>query len=117
MMELIYEAATAALNDCELQASDIDAVVIANMEMFEGRALHDVWVSQGAPSHLKQSYKVATGGTSEANVDPSVRVRYEELGRIAELTGQTEQADTPLEIRLEQMGRRLIWITLLLTAT
>lgn len=64
MMELIYEAASVALEDCELTAVDIDAVVIANMEMFEGRALHDIWVSQGAPSHLKQSYKVATGGTS-----------------------------------------------------
>ncbi len=64
MMELIYEAARAALDDCEMEAKDIDSVVIANMEMFEGRALPDLWASQGAGAYMKQSYKIATGGTS-----------------------------------------------------
>lgn len=39
-----------------------------------------------------------------------------ELGRISELTIRTDESATPLEIRLEQMGRRLIWATLVLTA-
>jgi acetyl-CoA C-acetyltransferase len=64
MMELVYEAATAALSDCELRPTDIDAVILANMEMFEGRALPDLWCSQGAASYLKPAYKIATGGTS-----------------------------------------------------
>jgi len=39
-----------------------------------------------------------------------------QLGQIAELVGQTEAVATPLERRLEQLGRRLIWVTLLLAA-
>ncbi|MBZ0268380.1 cation-transporting P-type ATPase [bacterium] len=35
-----------------------------------------------------------------------------ELGRIASLAQEAEKAETPLERRLERLGRRLIWITL-----
>ncbi len=55
-----------------------------------------------------------TRGSAEAVV---VAVGYgSELGQIASLTQRTDAAATPLEIRLEQMGRRLIWLTLALTA-
>ncbi|MEB3359222.1 MAG: cation-transporting P-type ATPase [Synechococcales bacterium] len=37
-----------------------------------------------------------------------------ELGHISELTQQAEEESTPLEKRLDQLGRRLIWVTLLL---
>jgi len=63
-MELVYEAATAALKDAEMTIKDIDAVVLANMELFEGRALHDMWCGEGAGALLKHSFKISTGGTS-----------------------------------------------------
>lgn len=39
-----------------------------------------------------------------------------ELGRITALVATTDSAETPLELRLEQLGRRLIYVTLGLTA-
>lgn len=63
-MELVYEAATAALRDSEMSIKEIDAVVLANMELFEGRALPDMWCADGAGAYLKHSFKIATGGTS-----------------------------------------------------
>jgi len=33
-MELVYEAASAALKDAEMTIAEIDAVVLANMELF-----------------------------------------------------------------------------------
>ena len=62
--ELIREAVDAALIDAELTSADIDAVVISNMELFEGRALPELWVAEGAYGAGKPVFKVATGGTS-----------------------------------------------------
>lgn len=39
-----------------------------------------------------------------------------ELGTIATLTEEAEQESTPLEKRLERLGRRLIWVTLAIAA-
>ena len=39
-----------------------------------------------------------------------------ELGRIATLTAQAEEQSSPLEKRLDQLGRRLIWVTLVIAA-
>ena len=39
-----------------------------------------------------------------------------ELGRISSLVEQAEEEETPLERRLEQLGRRLIWATLIVGA-
>lgn len=64
MMELVYEAASNALADAEMRVSEIDAVVLANMELFEGRALPEMWCSMGAGGLLKHCWKIATGGTS-----------------------------------------------------
>ena len=66
-MELVYEAATAALKDAEMSIKDIDAVVFANMELFEGRALPEMWCGDGAGAPMKHSFKIATGGTSGAS--------------------------------------------------
>lgn len=63
-MELVYEAATAALKDAEMTIKDIDAVVLANMELFEGRALPDMWCGEGAGAFMKHAFKISTGGTS-----------------------------------------------------
>jgi len=68
MMEIVYEAATAALQDAELSIQDIDAVLLGNMEMFEGRALPEMWCGEGAGGVYKHCLKIATGGTSGTSV-------------------------------------------------
>ncbi|MCP5000450.1 MAG: thiolase family protein [Hyphomicrobiales bacterium] len=62
--ELVREAAGRALTDAGLTPADIDAVIIGNMEMFEGRMWPELWVGEGAYANAKPCLKVATGGTS-----------------------------------------------------
>lgn len=62
--ELVHEAALAAIDDAEIRPDDIDAVLISNMELFEGRAFPELWVGEGAFAVGKPCLKVATGGTS-----------------------------------------------------
>ncbi len=62
--ELVREAAAAALEDAGIGPGEIDAVVLSNMELFEGRALPELWVGEGAFAAGKPCLKVATGGTS-----------------------------------------------------
>lgn len=62
--ELVNEAVVRALEDAELRPQDIEAVVLTNMELFEGRALPDLWCAEGATGYLKHCFKIATGGTS-----------------------------------------------------
>ncbi len=62
--ELVREAASAALEDAGIRPQDVDAVVISNMELFEGRAFPELWVGEGAFAAGKPCLKVATGGTS-----------------------------------------------------
>ncbi len=62
--ELVREAAEAALADAAVRPADVDAVLVANMELFEGRALPELWTGAGAFAAGKPCMKVATGGTS-----------------------------------------------------
>jgi acetyl-CoA C-acetyltransferase len=62
--ELIQEAAAIALHDADLSWEDIDAIVLTNMELFEGRALPELWCGEFAGGLGKPVMKVATGGTS-----------------------------------------------------
>lgn len=62
--ELVHQAVTAALADAELTPAQIDAVIITNMELFEGRALPELWLGGGAFAYGKPCLKIATGGTS-----------------------------------------------------
>jgi len=62
--EIVLEAAEAALLDADLSFDDIDAIILTNMEMFEGRALPDLWCGEFAGGLGKPVMKVATGGTS-----------------------------------------------------
>src|SRR3990172_9405633 len=62
--ELGREATTRALSDVGITLRDVDAIVLANMELFEGRALPEMWVGEGAGGYLKPVMKIATGGTS-----------------------------------------------------
>ena len=62
--ELVREAALKALSDAEITMDQIDAVMISNMELFEGRAMPELWAGEGAFAVGKPCMKVATGGTS-----------------------------------------------------
>jgi acetyl-CoA C-acetyltransferase len=62
--ELVREAVLRALEDAEMGPRDIEAVVLANMELFEGRALPELWCAEGAAGLGKPVLKIATGGTS-----------------------------------------------------
>lgn len=66
--EMIKEAVDRALAAANMTLDDIDAVVIGNMEHFEGINLSDMWASEGAGSYLKPAMKIATGGTTGASV-------------------------------------------------
>lgn len=63
-MELVREAAVRALEDAELTPSDIGAVVVTNMELFEMRVLPGMWCAEGGTGYMKQVMHIATGGTS-----------------------------------------------------
>jgi acetyl-CoA C-acetyltransferase len=62
--ELINEAVRRALNDADLMISDIDAVVIGNMDHFEGINYVDCWSVDGSGAFLKPIIKLTTGGTT-----------------------------------------------------
>lgn len=62
--ELVREAVVRGLADAGITGRDVDAIVLSNMELFEGRALPEMWVGEAAGGYLKPVMKVATGGTS-----------------------------------------------------
>lgn len=61
--ELINEAVHKALNDAGLKIGEIDAVMIGNMEPFEGFMYPELWAIEGWGGYLKPSVKFNTGGT------------------------------------------------------
>jgi len=76
-----------------VQAAAVDTPLAERTGMaFKGTA-----VAQGSGEGLA----VATGGRTE-------------LGRISQLAQHAESEATPLEKRLDQLGQRLVWLTLLL---
>lgn len=68
IVELIHEAVAACLADAELTAKEVDAVVIGNMEHFEGVYNADLWAVEALGSIGKHQFKVTTGGTTGASV-------------------------------------------------
>ncbi len=66
--ELIFEAVQRALEDAELSRDDIDAVVIGNMDHFEGINYVDTWSVDGSGAFMKPILKVTTGGTTGTTV-------------------------------------------------
>ena len=67
-VELIQEATSRALEDAGLRREDIDAVVIGNMDHFEGINYVDMWSIDGNGGLHKPVMKVATGGTTGTTV-------------------------------------------------
>jgi acetyl-CoA C-acetyltransferase len=66
--EMIYEAVTRALHDCELTLRDVDAIVIGNMDHFESINYVDTWSVEGSGGIMKPIMKVTTGGTTGSSV-------------------------------------------------
>ncbi len=62
--EIINEAVTRCLEDGELTIDDIDAVVIGNMDHFEGINYVDCWSVDGSGGFMKPTIKLTTGGTT-----------------------------------------------------
>jgi len=67
-VELINEAVVTALADAELTIRDIDAIVIGNMDHFEGINYVDMWSAEGSGAVMKPVIKVCTGGTTGTTV-------------------------------------------------
>jgi len=67
-VEIINEAVVAALADAELTIDDIDAIVIGNMDHFEGINYVDSWSVEGSGGVMKPIFKVTTGGTTGSSV-------------------------------------------------
>ena len=67
-VELVNEAVRAALEDAQLTIKDIDAVIVANMEFFEGTAFSDQWLVEGLGSYMKSGMKVNAAGDTGAAV-------------------------------------------------
>ncbi len=66
--EMIYEAVTRALEDCEMTIHDVDAIVIGNMDHFESINYVDTWSVEGSGGIMKPIMKVTTGGTTGSSV-------------------------------------------------
>ena len=82
----------------------------APVEKHERAAAHDTPLAERTPMLYKGT--ALTRGAGEAVV---VGTGLDtELGRITSLVAQTEAAATPLERRLDRLGRRLVWVTLVL---
>jgi acetyl-CoA C-acetyltransferase len=62
--ELINEAVQSALQDADLTIRDIDAIVIGNMDHFEGINYVDCWSVDGSGGVMKPIIKLTTGGTT-----------------------------------------------------
>lgn len=67
--EMIYEAVQMALDDAQMEAKDIDAILIGNMDHFEGINFSEMWCGiDAAPGYLKPVLKIATGGTTGSSL-------------------------------------------------
>lgn len=67
-VELINETVRAALADAEMTRKDIDAVVIGNMDHFEGINYVEAWSVDGSGGLMKPVMKLTTGGTTGTTV-------------------------------------------------
>ncbi|MFX1389549.1 MAG: thiolase family protein [Promethearchaeota archaeon] len=67
--EMIYEAVKMALLDAQMEPKDLDAILIGNMDHFEGINFSEMWCGvDAAPGYLKPVVKIATGGTTGSSL-------------------------------------------------
>ncbi len=64
IVELVHEAVARCLEDAELTIDKIDAVLIGNMEHFEGIHLSDMWCSDASGARGRCGMKITTGGST-----------------------------------------------------
>jgi len=66
---MIYEAVKMALDDAQMEPKDVDAILIGNMDHFEGINFSEMWCGiESAPGFLKPVVKIATGGTTGSSL-------------------------------------------------
>ena len=68
IVEMINEAVRRCLADANMTMDQIDAIVIGNMEHFEGIFFTEMWSVDGAGSLLKHGMKITTGGTTGSSL-------------------------------------------------
>ncbi len=66
--EMVNEAIRRALADAEMTIDEIDAVLIGNMEFFEGCHMTDCWLVNHTGVYGKSGVKITTGGTVGATI-------------------------------------------------
>ena len=64
IVELINQAVNRCLENAELTINDIDAILIGNMEHFEGINLSDMWASDASGALGRCGMKITTGGST-----------------------------------------------------
>jgi len=67
-VELVNEAVRASLSDADISLDEIDAILLGNMEFFEGTHLTDCWLVDGSGAYGKPGLKITTGGTVGATI-------------------------------------------------
>jgi len=67
-VEMVNEAVRAALADAAMSIDEIDAVLLGNMEFFEGCHMTDCWLADGSGAYGRPGLKVTTGGTVGATI-------------------------------------------------
>jgi len=67
-VEMVNEAVRMALMDAQVVISEIDAVLLGNMEFFEGTHMTDCWLVDGSGAYGKSGLKITTGGTVGATI-------------------------------------------------
>ena len=68
IVEMINEAVRRCLDDAKMTMEEVDAVVIGNMEHFEGIFFTEMWSADAAGSFLKHGMKITTGGTTGSSL-------------------------------------------------
>ncbi|NIM50493.1 MAG: HAD-IC family P-type ATPase [Armatimonadetes bacterium] len=116
----------AILEAGDVIAADLRLVEASNLQLDEStltgesvpvtKQVEDI--AEGTPlaerSNMAFKGTAITQGTGEAVV-VAVGVNTE-LGRVATLAEETHEQATPLERRLDQLGQRLVWVTLVIAA-
>ena len=64
MMEMVHEAVLRCLEDAEITIDQVDAVLIGNMEHFEGINLSDMWAVDFSGALGRFGMKITTGGST-----------------------------------------------------
>ena len=103
--ELIKEAVDRALADAGLTINDIDAVVIGNMEHFEGINLSDMWASEGSGAVMKPGDLISGRADDQLLMDEARKmVELVKKGGIVAAFGSTGDQSPVYKAALHEWG-------------